>query len=226
MKNIIITGSNGMIGSLILHRCLSDPEVTTVTSIVRKPSGVTNPKLHEIIHFDFMNYDKIKERLRNQDICFFCIGVYTGAVPAEEFSRITVDYTREFAKALREVNENTTFCFLSGDGADQSGKSLLLFAREKGKAEKILMDLNFSSLHIFRPGYIYPVQKRKEPNLMYKAMRVLYNFGLRQIYPNIGVTSEELANVMYNIAMKGGDKMIYGNRDIQHYALETRDGSR
>src|SRR5437868_6567653 len=100
MKNIIITGSNGMIGGLILQRCLADPQVAKVTSIVRKPSGISNLKLEEIVHHDFMNYEAIREKLRNQDICYYCIGVYTGAVPTEEFSRITVDYTREFAKEL------------------------------------------------------------------------------------------------------------------------------
>jgi nucleoside-diphosphate-sugar epimerase len=217
MKNVISTGSNGMIGNLILERCLADPEVSRVTSIIRKPSGISDPKLTEVIHHDFMNFDSIRNKLSGHDVCFFCIGVYTGAVPNDEFSKITVDYTRAFAEALKAQNENIRFCFLSGEGADQSEKSFILFAREKGKAENILMR-TFPLLHIFRPGYIYPVQKRNEPNLMYRAMRVLYNMGLRKIYPNIGVTSVELANAMYETGIHGGTQTIYENRDIQELA--------
>ncbi len=92
-KNVIITGSSGMIGSLILTDCLNRNDVDKVTSIVRKPFGTTHPQLDEIEHSDFLDYTDITDHLQNQDVCFFCIGVYTGAVPKDEFRRITVDYT-------------------------------------------------------------------------------------------------------------------------------------
>ena len=53
MKNILITGTNGMIGSLILHYCLEREDVHTVTSITRKQTGIRHPKLAEILHTDF-----------------------------------------------------------------------------------------------------------------------------------------------------------------------------
>ena len=173
-KNVIITGSSGMIGGLILQKCLERNDVAKVTSLVRKKSGISHPKLVEIVHGDFLNYSAVEDHFKNQDVCFFCIGVYTGQVPKEEFVRITVGYTKAFAETLKRLSPETVFCFLSGSGADTKEKSRILFAREKGKAENILLGLSFKATHIFRPGYIYPVSPRKEPNLSYRIFRVLY----------------------------------------------------
>ncbi len=214
MKHVIITGTNGMIGNLILKICLNSNDVAKVTSITRKPLGIYHPKLVEVIHNDFLNYTKVEEQLKNQDVCFYCIGVYTGQVPTDEFKKITVAYTEIFANTLRRNNEETSFCFLSGQGADSSEKSNMLFAREKGIAENILLKLKFKSIHIFRPGYIYPDVPRIEPNLMYKLMRLLYK-PIKFIYPNIGVTSEKLAATMVEVCMNGGNKIIYENKDIR-----------
>ncbi|MDQ3111212.1 MAG: NAD(P)H-binding protein, partial [Bacteroidota bacterium] len=123
MKNIIITGSNGMIGGLILQECLNRPDVAKVTSIVRGKSGIAHAKLVEIIHENFLDYSSIAEHFKNQDAAFYCIGVYTGQLPKDEFRKITVDFTKAFAKTLRENSAKATFCFLSGQGADQKEKS-------------------------------------------------------------------------------------------------------
>jgi uncharacterized protein YbjT (DUF2867 family) len=213
-RNIIITGSNGMIGSLILGYCLDRVDVAKVTCIVRRKSGLTHPKLVEIIHSDFLDYSSITEHFKNQDVAFYCIGVYTGQVPKDEFRKITVDYTEAFAKTLRENSAKTTFCFLSGAGADPSGKSSMMFARDKGVAENILLGLQFDQAYIFRPAYIYPVTPRKEPNFSYKLFRFLYK-PLIAIYPNGGITSKELAKVMVKVGMDGGEKVIYENKDIR-----------
>jgi uncharacterized protein YbjT (DUF2867 family) len=214
MKNILITGSNGMIGQLILSYCLNHKDVAKVTSIVRRKSGFTHPKLVELIHENFLDYSSITEHFKNIDTAFYCIGVYTGQVPKDEFRKITVDYTEAFAKTLRANSEKTKFCFLSGAGADPTGKSSMMFARDKGVAENILLSLKFDQTYIFRPAYIYPVTPRKEPNFSYKLFRFLYK-PLIAIYPNGGITSEELAKVMTNIGLNGGEKTVYENRDIR-----------
>jgi nucleoside-diphosphate-sugar epimerase len=216
MKNIVITGTNGMIGRLILEKCLQRNDVSKITSITRKPVGIKHEKLVEIIHQDFSDFTTIVETLKNQDVCFYCLGVYTGKVPTVEFKKITVGFTKAFSEALRHNNENTTFCFLSGQGADTSEKSVLLFAMEKGIAENNLLKLKFKETYIFRPGYIYPVTPRPEPNFFYRVMRRIYK-PVSKIYPNLGLTSTQLAATMVNVGLKGGDKVIYENKNIREY---------
>jgi len=217
MKRVIITGSNGMIGGLLLQMSLAADEVSSVTTLVRRSSGIVHPKLREIVHNDFLDYTSVEELFKNQDVCFFCIGVYTGQVPKDEFVRITVDFTKAFAEALKRFSPQAAFCFLSGGGADPKEKSRVLFAREKGKAENILLKLGFKATYIFRPGYIYPVTPRREPNFSYKVFRVLYKYVLAYVLPGVGITSEQLAAAMFDIGLHGGLKVIYENAELRKY---------
>lgn len=219
MKRVLITGTNGMIGQLILALCLQRTDVATVTSITRKPMGMMHPKLQEVIHADFMDMDPIRDHLSNQDLCFYCIGVYTGTVPREEFRKITVDYTRIFAETLKQMSPEVVFCFLSGQGADRSEKSKLMFAQDKGVAENILEKLAFKQLTIVRPGYIYPVTPRKEPNLFYRVFRILYKPLLSKLYPNIGLSSLQLATAMVKLGFEGATQQVYENREIRQIAM-------
>src|SRR6202035_5965326 len=104
------------------------------------------------------------------DAAIFCLGTYTGAVSDADLRRVTVDYTTEFARVLRASSPNATFTFLSGSGADPTGRSRMAFARYKGEAEKALSAAGFPHVYIFRPAYIYPVQPRKEPNFSYRLL--------------------------------------------------------
>lgn len=212
--NVVITGSNGMIGNLILQKCLHADQVNELTSFSRKSLQMTHPKLKEIIVNDFSNLEPYDESFKNIDLCFYCLGVYTGQVPEDEFIKITVDYPALFAKKLREKNPSMRFILLSGQGADPSETSSLLFAKQKGRIENILLNLQFKAIHFFRPGYIYPVTPREEPNLMYRLMRILYK-PISFIYPNIGLTSVQLAEKMFEVGVHGGDKIIFENKDIK-----------
>lgn len=189
-----------MIGGIVLRHCMLSDEVRKVTSLVRRTSGVTHAKLHEVIWSDFLSYASLEEHFSYHDVAYFCIGAYTGTVPDDEFRRITVDYTLAFATALYEKSPQAAFCFLSGQGAVQSERSRMAFARYKGAAEKGLLDIGFPRVHIFRPGYIYPVTPRKEPNLGYAITRFLYPL-LRRFYPNMGISSEDLALAMVKVGL-------------------------
>jgi uncharacterized protein YbjT (DUF2867 family) len=215
MKNILLAGANGMIGGLILKACLERDDVRRVTSIVRKKSGMAHAKLNEIIHEDFYDFAETAEQFADQDICFFCVGVYTGQVPREIFRRITVDITVAFATALKKKSPQAAFCFLSGQGADRTEKSRVMFAKYKGMAENILVSLGFPHLYIFRPGYIYPVTPRKEPNLMYSIFRVLYKPLVSWMFPQMSITSERLAQAMVNVAFEGSNSRTFENREIR-----------
>ena len=61
---VILFGGSGMVGQGVLRECLIDPGVETVLSIGRSPLGVQHPKLHEIIHGDFTDFDGASGTLR------------------------------------------------------------------------------------------------------------------------------------------------------------------
>ena len=57
------------------------------------------------------------------------LDTYTGVVTDAELRTITVDYTVEFARVLHSSCPDAEFSFLSGNGADPTGRSRLAFAR-------------------------------------------------------------------------------------------------
>ncbi|MEM1320890.1 MAG: NAD(P)H-binding protein [Bacteroidota bacterium] len=214
MKNVLITGATGMIGGIVLRECLAHSEVGSVTIIVRRSTGQHHPKLTEILHDDFTDYSKIADHFKNVDVAQFCIGVYTGQVPRDQFRVITVDFTAAFADMLKQHSPQATFCFLSGQGADQTESSRLMFAKDKGIAENALLRQAFGATYIFRPAYIYPVTPRKEPSFTYRLMRSLYPL-LKAIYPQGAISSERLAKAMFKAGLYGADKTILENEDIK-----------
>src|ERR1041385_5284789 len=121
---VIVTGATGMVGEGVLHVCLNHPDVEHVLIINRKPSGVTHPKLKEIIHADFFDLSSIESQLSNYDACFFCLGVSSIGMSEEEYSKLTYTLTTNFAKTLAHQNPNMTFCYVSGKSTDgtENGK--------------------------------------------------------------------------------------------------------
>lgn len=214
-KRIIITGATGMVGGCALRICLENSDVSMVTVIGRSRTGIEDARLREVVVDDFSDYSALTNVLENQDVALFCLGAYTGAVPDDIFRQITLDYSLAFARALHRASPQAAFCFLSGQGADQTERSRMAFARYKGAAEKALLETGFPRLHIFRPGYIYPVTPRKEPNLVYTISRVLYPL-LRRLYPNIGISSEDLAAAMVHAG-------LYGTGENENPVLENKD---
>ncbi len=214
MKNVLITGASGMIGSLILQHCLSSNAVDRVTSLVRRSSGVNHPKLNEITIDDFNDYSLQQASFQDIDASFFCIGVYTGQVSDAKFKEITIDYAVAFAESLKNNSPNTTLCFLSGAGADRQEKSRVSFAKYKGIAENKIEALGLGGFYTFRPGYIYPVEPRNERSIGYKVLRHLYPV-IRLMGNGASITSEELAHAMFHAGFNGADKAILENSDIK-----------
>ncbi len=213
---LVIVGGTGMVGGYALRYALENPAVGCATAIGRKKLGISHPKLKEVLHRDFADCSALAEALSGQDAAVFCLGAYTGAVPDAELRTITVDYTIEFARVLRASSPNAAFSFLSGNGADPTGRSRIPFARYKGEAEKALLAAGFPRVYLFRPAYIYPVEPRKEPNFSYRVLRAIYP-AFRVLFPNQVIRADDLARAMADVAIQEtGERrsLVFENRDI------------
>jgi uncharacterized protein YbjT (DUF2867 family) len=217
---LVIVGATGMVGGYALRYALDHATVGQVTAIGRRKLGISHPKLSEVLHQDFADCSALAEPLSVQDAAIFCLGTYTGSVSDGELRGITVDYTSEFARVLHGRSPNATFAFLSGSGADPTGRSRMAFARYKGEAEKALLAAGFLRVYIFRPAYIYPVEPRKEPNLSYRLLRAVYPV-FRVLFPDQVIPADDLARVMVDVAIREtgeiGDQVLE-NRDIRAMA--------
>jgi uncharacterized protein YbjT (DUF2867 family) len=216
-KRLVIVGATGMVGGYAVLYALDHPAIGSLTSIARRPLGFSHPKLIEILHQDFTDCSTLAPALSGQDAAVFCLGTYTGAVPDAELRKVTVDYTVEFARVLHSSSPDAAFSFLSGNGADPSGRSRLAFARYKGEAENALLKAGFPALYIFRPAYIYPVEPRKEPNFGYRLLRSIYPL-FRLLFPNQVIPADDLARAMVQTTLGRNAKpesLILENCDIR-----------
>ena len=214
-----------MVGGYALRYALEHPAVERVTAIGRRTLGISHSKLNEILHPNFGDCSALAESLSHQDAAIFCLGAYTGSVSDAELRTITADYTVEFARVLHASSPGAEFVFLSGSGADPTGKSRIAFARYKGLAENALLAAGFPAVYIFRPAYIYPVKPRTEPNLGYRLLRAIYPI-FRMLFPSQVIRADDLARVMVDVAVQGTKEpkaSVFENNDIR--AMVERVGA-
>jgi uncharacterized protein YbjT (DUF2867 family) len=223
-KRLVIVGATGMVGGYALRYALDNAAVGRVTAIGRRTLGISHPKLDEVVHPDFADCSALAGEVSGQNAVVFCLGTYTGAVSDKELRTITVDYTVEFARVLRNSSPDAAFSFLSGSGADPTGRSRMAFAHYKGEAENALLATGFPHVYIFRPAYIYPVEPRKEPNFSYRLLRAIYP-AFRLLLPNQVIRADDLARCMVDVAVRRpGERgnLIFENRDIRSMADSLR----
>jgi uncharacterized protein YbjT (DUF2867 family) len=216
-KRHVIVGASGMVGGYALRCALNNSTVERVTSIGRKKLGISHPKLKEVLHQNFADCSALADALLGQDAAVYCLGTYTGSVSDAELRAITADYTIEFARVLRNSSQNSAFSFLSGNGADPTGRSRFAFARYKGEAEKALLAAGFPRVYLFRPAYIYPVQPRQEPNFNYRLIRALYPV-FRLLFPNQVIRADDLGWAMVDVVLRKTQErqgLVFENRDIR-----------
>ena len=203
-----------MVGGYALRYALGHSSVKCVTAIVRRKLDISHPKLNEVIHRDFANCSALAKPLAGQDAAG-----RTGdeADHDKELRTITVSYTIEFAAVLHRSSPQAAFSFLSGRGADPTGRSRTSFARYKGEAENALLAAGFPQVYIFRPAYIYPVEPRREPNFGYRLLRAIYP-AFRVPFPNLVIRTDELGQAMVNVAIPKTEEhgsRIFENHDIR-----------
>lgn len=214
---VIITGATGMVGEGVLHESLLHPDVEKVLVINRKPCGVTHPKLTEILHSNFYDLSPIAEQMRDYNACFFCLGVSSVGMKEQEYYSLTYTLTIHMAEILSKLNNDMTFCYISGAGTDSSEKGRMSWARVKGKTENDLMKLPFKKVFAFRPAFMQPTKGLKNTHGYYTGFNLLYPV-LRAILPKYVSTLRELGLAMINSVIKGYEKSVLEVRDIVELA--------
>jgi len=210
----IITGATGMVGEGVLFECLNHPDVEAILVINRKPCGVTNIKLKEIIHTDFFDISAIETQLSGYNACFFCLGVSSVGMKEPEYIKITYTLTMHVAQTLSKLNKDMVFCYVSGSGTDSSEKGKIMWARVKGKTENHLMELPFKSVYAFRPAFMLPTKELKNVLPSYKYVTWLYPV-VRKLFPDYAGTLSEVGQAMITVARSGYNKQVLELKDIR-----------
>ena len=210
---ILVTGATGMAGSELIRQAIEDDGIDEIIALVRNPLEITHPKITTVIHKDFLNYDAVKEYFKICDACIWCLGISQLQVSKAQYIVITYDYAVAAAKAMHAVNPSIHFIFLSGDSADRTEKSRVLFSRMKGKTENALLQ---SGLHvtIARPDAIWPKHKNKRAPFAYKLAFPFFPL-VERFTPSKIIGSVQLAMALLWIVKNPSEKDVYENVELR-----------
>jgi uncharacterized protein YbjT (DUF2867 family) len=218
---VLLFGATGMIGQGVLRECLLDPGVDLVVTVGRAATAVQHAKLRQIVHRDLWHYETMESDLAGFDACFFCLGVSSTGLSAEEYERVTYGITVAAAEVLARLNARMTFVYVSGAGADSSEQGRIGWARVKGRTENTLLGMPFAAAYMFRPGIIQPLHGATSKTGVYRFFYALLGPLLpllRRAFPDSVLTTEEIGRAMLAAVRRGYEKRVLESRDIRALA--------
>jgi len=221
---VIITGASGMVGKGVLLECLDSELIDSVLSIGRSASGLEHSKLTELTHANFLDFSNLGDKLSGYDACYFCLGVSAGGMKEADYALVTHDFTLSLAKTLKELNDEMTFTYVSGQGTDSSEHGRTMWARVKGKTENDLMNLGFRQSFMFRPGAIIPLRGIKSKTKAYQFMYDYFMWLVKLIKffaPKSVVNTTDIGISMINITRNGYPNQVINPKDIHILANQS-----
>lgn len=92
---IILTGATGFAGGEVLRQALLDQTISGITSLVRRPSGITHTKLTEIILPNFLDYSAVDfARFLAPIGSLIALVNDTLAVDCDQLARVMIDIAK------------------------------------------------------------------------------------------------------------------------------------
>lgn len=214
---VILTGATGLVGEGVLLECLQNPAVSQVLLVSRKHYPLEHPKLKEALVQDFFHLDTVRDQLKGYDACFYCAGVSSNGMTEADYTYITYDTMLHFAGRLASMNPQMVFCHISGSGTDATGKSKMMWARVKGKAENAVLKLPFKQTYNLRPGAMKPSEGQRNVKSYYKIINALFPL-LRALFPGSTSTVRAVALAMINCVLQGYPTHTLEVKDIKALA--------
>jgi uncharacterized protein YbjT (DUF2867 family) len=196
-KTALIAGASGLTGGYLLNLLLESPEYSSVIAYVRKSSGLTHPKLKEIV----VDWETLQEPVAAEDI-FCCLGTTIKKAGSQEaFRRVDYNYPLQLAQ-LQYRGGSQQFLLVSAMGAD--AKSSIFYSRVKGELEHALQSIGYKSLHIFRPSFIAGPRKESRTGekiglAIFSILSPLFIGPLKKYAP---IQAEHIARAMLRTAQK------------------------
>jgi uncharacterized protein YbjT (DUF2867 family) len=214
---VILVGASGLIGSNLLSELIRSESISEILLLVRRSSGITNPKVKELI----LNFDELNSYSSEiqGDIIYSCLGTTKAVTPDTSlYRKIDLEYPLNLA-TLGLKNGITQFHIISSLGADAGSSNSYL--KLKGELEQELKKLNIPSLHIYQPSFL--IGERKENRLADKIMKPIFSLvdplliGPLKKYRSI--KAADVAKVMLSQSIKENKgTFIYPSIKIQELA--------
>lgn len=206
----IIIGATGLVGNLILKEVLNDVSFSEVRIFVRKPTGILNQKLKEIIS-SMKDVDALSSEIQG-DILFNALGTtIKQAGSREEQQRIDRDLPVKFAR-IASGNGVRIMINVSSTGANLKGG---FYLKTKAEMENGTEKFFPGAVFHFRPGLL--VGNRKDFRLAERIAFVM----MKAIDPILTGSSKKYRSMPADKlakAMVGLSKNPEGKSNILHFS--------
>ena len=206
---IILTGSTGLIGSGVLKRCIAHPSITSIVALTRRPLEVKDAKLNNIIHKDFMKYEKdVIDQMKGAEACVWVLGSPTSG------KEVHIDYTKTAVNMFLtsivpqlEAGKKFRFVYTSGGLVPYLDSNALFFlgpARKmRGEMDRDVLDVEKQNpdrweSFIARPWFVVD----EKPRIDY-------------VWSNGWIFREDLAAGMVDAAINGGEPRLLDNAALR-----------
>ena len=188
VKNCLIFGGSGHIGrNLIRKLTQNNYRVTVVTRNIHQKSykikTQANAGYIDIIEANIFDEEKIRELLKEADICINLIGILFEKKKGNTFQNIHTKFPSILAKLSKQYNLRN-FIHISALGVNEALESK--YARSKLEGERLILK-SFPSATILRPSVVYSVDDNFTTNLMTLLSRLpffpIYYHGRTKFTP-------------------------------------------
>ncbi len=220
MKQAVIIGATGLVGSHLLDGILKDERFTEVTVLLRRSTGVSHPKLTEYL-IDFNDPGSWTDLIKG-DILYLCLGT-TRAKAGGKRAQYKVDYSYQYRIAeAASMNKVPEVVLVSSAGAD--AQSRFFYFRIKGELEMAIRQLEFTRLVFVRPGSL--TGPREEKRIMERigiaGLRFMNHIGLmRRMRP---IHAKTVARAMINAPFSTPcGTHVYELEDVFSLAEDNRE---
>ena len=227
---IAIFGASGTAGDGILKAALADPSIRQIHVVTRRSTprieqGIAAGKVDMTVHTDYLDYTDVLDKVADAGTVYWAIGTSSFGVDQETYSKIHVEFPMRFIESWAEVCEvpNRSFHYISS--SDISEDSLMMWAREKARAENVLFQFagkNDIRVIAYRPDYIGPTAEER-----HLGQAMLFWF-FRPV--GAAVRARQIGQAMIEVTARGpelenGSKI--GTRGIYRYsdAYERRQSA-
>ena len=213
----LVVGSTGLIGSSIITQLLEKEE--SVIALVRTDEASTN----SLLDFHKVNFDDLKfpnDFFSDVKDLFICLGTTIKKAGSEDaFQKVDVTYCKQIAKKAQQGGV-TNLSIVTSVGSDSNSKNFYL--KSKGLIESQILELDFESISIYRPGLLTGprdefrlgefIGQKISPFLIDPLLR-----GSLRKYRSIN--GDKLAKAMINLSGEEGVNYYYFDDFIKN--LET-----
>jgi len=203
MRQIVVVGGSGLVGSAVLGKAAALGHPVPVKALVRRLMPTLPATVEQVVVAELTDAATLAQHIPQGSWVFCCVGTTMRKAGTQQgFRAVDLDIPVALAEAAHMAGA-AGLSVVSSAGA--STQAFFFYTRTKGEMEMNLQAQNLPALHIFRPGFL--VGNRADRRLG-ETLAIWISLMFKPVF--IGplaayapITADKLAAKMLDKALKG-----------------------